>query len=105
MANFTCNCDRCAVLDLRILYRRSTKETSFVRTGLFGEKVVIDGGALVWPMVHNITLVNMSTLQLSISRTNEHALITKDRMRVDVEADFYVRVAKPRPLSPARRPL
>ena len=61
---------------LRILYRRSTKETSFVRTGLFGEKVVIDGGALVWPMVHNITLVNMSTLQLSISRTNEHALIT-----------------------------
>jgi len=79
---------------LRILYRRSTKETSFVRTGLFGEKVVIDGGALVWPMVHNITLVNMSTLQLSISRTNEHALITKDRMRVDVEADFYVRVAK-----------
>lgn len=79
---------------LRVLYRRSTKETSFVRTGLFGEKVVIDGGAFVWPMVHNITLVNMSTLQLSISRTNEHALITKDRMRVDVEADFYVRVAK-----------
>jgi uncharacterized membrane protein YqiK len=79
---------------LRILYRRSTKETSFVRTGMFGEKVVIDGGALVWPMVHNITPVNMSTLQLSVSRTNEHALITKDRMRVDVEADFYVRVAK-----------
>ena len=79
---------------LRILYRRSTKETSFVRTGMFGEKVVIDGGALVWPMVHNITPVNMSTLQLSVSRTNEQALITKDRMRVDVEADFYVRVAK-----------
>ena len=79
---------------LRVLYRRSTKETSFVRTGLFGEKVVIDGGAFVWPMVHNITLVNMSTLQLSISRINEQALITKDRMRVDVEADFYVRVAK-----------
>ena len=27
------------------LYRRSSKEVSFVRTGLFGEKVVINGGA------------------------------------------------------------
>lgn len=79
---------------LRVLYRRSTKETAFVRTGLFGEKVVIDGGAFVWPMVHNITPVNMNTLQLEVSRMNEQALITKDRMRVDVEADFYVRVAK-----------
>ncbi len=79
---------------LRALYRRSTKETAFVRTGLFGEKVVIDGGAFVWPMVHNTTLVNMNTLQLVVSRTNEQALITKDRMRVDVEADFYVRVRK-----------
>ncbi len=27
------------------LYRRSTKEVAFVRTGFLGEKVVIDGGA------------------------------------------------------------
>ena len=79
---------------LRVLYHRSTKETAFVRTGLFGEKVVIDGGAFVWPMVHNVTPVNMNTLQLSVGRSNENALITKDRMRVDVEADFYVRVRK-----------
>ena len=29
------------------LYRRSTKEIDFVRTGFLGEKVVIDGGAFV----------------------------------------------------------
>ena len=29
------------------LYRRSTKEVAFVRTGFLGEKVVIDGGAFV----------------------------------------------------------
>src|SRR5215216_1079211 len=40
------------------LYHRSSKEVSFVRTGLLGERVVITG----------------------------------DRMRIDIEADFYVRV-------------
>ena len=29
------------------LYKRSTKETAFVRTGLGGQKVIMDGGAIV----------------------------------------------------------
>ena len=74
------------------LYRRSTKEVAFVRTGFLGEKVVIDGGAFVWPIIHDITPVNMNTLPLEVVREKEQALITKDRMRVDVEAEFYVRV-------------
>ena len=45
-----------------------------------------------WPMIHEITPVNMNTLPLKVSRTTNDALITKDRMRVDVEAEFYVRV-------------
>ncbi|MEL6745247.1 MAG: SPFH domain-containing protein, partial [Pseudomonadota bacterium] len=78
------------------LYRRSTKEVAFVRTGFLGEKVVIDGGTFVWPIIHDITPVNMNTLQLEVIREKEGALITKDRMRVDVEAEFYVRVANNR---------
>ena len=74
------------------LYRRSTKETAFVRTGFLGEKVVIDGGAFVWPIIHDITPVNMNTIDLQVKRQREDALITKDRMRVDVDAEFYVRV-------------
>src|SRR5690606_40291524 len=74
------------------LYRRSTKEIAFVRTGFLGEKVVIDGGAFVWPIIHDITPVNMNTLPLEIARNRDSALITKDQMRVDVEAEFYVRV-------------
>ena len=46
-----------AVYLLRWLYRRSTKETAFVRTGFGGEKVVINGGALVIPVVHEVTPV------------------------------------------------
>ena len=39
---------------LHWLYRRSSKEVSFVRTGMLGEKVVISGGAFVLPIIHNI---------------------------------------------------
>ena len=78
------------------LYRRSTKEIDFVRTGFLGKKVVIDGGAFVWPIIHEITPVNMNTLDLAIKREKEDALITKDRMRVDVDAEFYVRVRQTR---------
>ncbi|MEO1541526.1 MAG: SPFH domain-containing protein, partial [Pseudomonadota bacterium] len=74
------------------LYRRSTKEVAFVRTGFLGERVVIDGGAFVWPIIHDITPVNMNSLQLAVTREKEEALITKDRLRIDVDAEFYVRV-------------
>lgn len=74
------------------LYRRASKEVSFVRTGFGGQKVVMNGGALMLPVLHEIIQVNMNTLRLEVVRTAEQALITKDRMRVDVQAEFYVRV-------------
>jgi uncharacterized membrane protein YqiK len=74
------------------LYQRASKEVSFVRTGLGGEKVIMNGGALVLPVLHEVIPVNMNTLRLEVKRANEQALITKDRMRVDVLAEFYVRV-------------
>ncbi|MDR2881774.1 MAG: flotillin family protein [Azoarcus sp.] len=74
------------------LYRRSTKEMAFIRTGLGGQKVIMDGGALVLPVVHDVCLVNMNTLRLEVSRAKSESLITQDRMRVDVNAAFYVRV-------------
>jgi len=79
-------------LILMRLYRRASKEISFVRTGFRGQKVVVNGGALVLPVFHEVIPVNMNTLRLEVRRANEQALITKDRMRVDVTAEFYVRV-------------
>ena len=81
-----------AVYLLHWLYHRSTKELAFVRTGLGGEKVVISGGALVLPIVHEVTPVNLNVVRIPVSRIEEEAVITKDRMRVDVEAEFFVRV-------------
>ena len=74
------------------LYQRASKEVSFVRTGFGGQRVIMNGGALVFPVLHETIPVNMNTLRLEVRRSNEQALITKDRMRVDVQAEFYVRV-------------
>jgi uncharacterized membrane protein YqiK len=74
------------------LYQRSTTELSFVRTGFLGQKVVISGGAIVIPVLHEVTRINMSTARIKVTHENERALITQDRMRVNVEADFYIRV-------------
>jgi len=74
------------------LYNRASKEISFVRTGFGGQRVIMNGGALVLPVLHEIIPVNMNTLRLEVRRANQQALITRDRMRVDVTAEFYVRV-------------
>src|SRR5215475_665730 len=74
------------------LYRRSSKETSFVRTGFGGQRVVMNGGAFVLPIIHDVIPVNMNTLRLEVRRGRESALITRNRMRTDIVAEFYVRV-------------
>jgi flotillin len=79
-------------LILARLYTRSTRDMAYVRTGLGGQKVVLDGGSLVLPIFHSIARVNLKTLRLEVRRGEGEALITKDRMRVDIGAEFYVRV-------------
>ncbi|MEN7535997.1 flotillin family protein [Aurantiacibacter flavus] len=74
------------------LYKRASKEIAFVRTGMGGEKVVMNGGALVLPVFNETMPVNMNTLVLSVVRRDGEALITLDRLRIDVKAEFYVRV-------------
>jgi uncharacterized membrane protein YqiK len=74
------------------LYQRASKERSFVRTGLGGQRVVMDGGAIMLPVFHEAIPVNMNTLKLEVRRNEADSLITKDRMRVDIVATFFVRV-------------
>src|ERR1700754_4283218 len=79
-------------LILTRLYTRSTRDMAYVRTGLGGQKVVLDGGSLVLPIFHSIAWVNLQTLRLDVRRDNAEAMISKDRMRVDIGVEFYVRV-------------
>ena len=73
-------------------YQRSSKDVAFVRTGMGGEKIVLTSGAMAIPIVHQVTPVNMNTLRLNVERSNDKGLITLDKMRIDIQSAFYVRV-------------
>lgn len=79
-------------LTMARLYKRATREMSLVKTGSGGRKVIMDGGTIVVPFLHEVAKVNMKTLRLEVARVNDQSLITKDRMRVDVGVEFYVSV-------------
>ena len=73
-------------------YAKANRETALVRTGLGGRKIVLDGGCLALPFLHKVAEVNMRTSKLEIERIGPASVITSDRLRVDVGAEFYVRV-------------
>ena len=81
-----------SILFLNRYYRKASRETSVVRTGQGGQKVVLDGGCLALPFLHKVAEVNMRTSKLDIERLGPKSMITKNRLRVDVAAEFYVRV-------------
>ncbi|MEZ5477413.1 MAG: flotillin domain-containing protein [Thiolinea sp.] len=83
-----------AIAMFAAFYRRASKDMAYVRTGLGGERVVVNNGAFVFPVVHDTVPVNMQTLRVEISRSNNVALITQDPLRVDVVAEFFLRVAQ-----------
>ena len=79
-------------LTIAKLYKRATRETALVKTGAGGKRVIIDGGAVILPLLQECSPINMKTLRLEVRRNGDGALITKDRMRVDVGVEFYVSV-------------
>ncbi len=76
------------------LYRKASADEAFVLTGMGGRRCVIDGGAIVIPVVHEVIPVSLKTFKLDVDRTGPEALITADFLRADVKAVFYVRVNK-----------
>ena len=50
------------------------------------------GGTLALPFLHKVDEINMRTMRIEVSRAGAKSLITEDRMRVDVELEFYLRV-------------
>jgi flotillin len=80
------------IVFLARFYKRATREVSIIKTGVGGRKVIMDGGTIAIPYFHEISRVNMQTLRLHVDRTGNSSVITKDRLRVDVGAEFYVSV-------------
>lgn len=74
------------------LYVKTPSSLSFVRTGSGKAKVVLDGGVWVIPLLHEIRWVSLETMRIEVTRSNAAALITGDKLRADVTAEFYIRV-------------
>ena len=74
------------------LYHKTTANEAFVRTGMGKAKVVLDGGSLVVPIIHKLVPVSLETMRLDVVRRGEEALITGDNLRVDIAAEFYIKV-------------
>lgn len=78
------------------LYRKTAANEAFVRTGQGGAKVILDDGAMVIPILHKLIPVSLETMKLEVERVGADALITHDNLRVDVRAEFYIRVSPER---------
>ena len=77
---------------LNRFYRKSSRDISLIRSGYGGQSIVLSGGCLALPFLHKIDEVNMRTIRVDVNRTGNQSSITEDRMRVDMEMEFYVRV-------------
>ncbi|WP_136661615.1 flotillin domain-containing protein [Nitratireductor sp. XY-223] len=73
-------------------FAKATRELSLVRTGLGGQKTVIDGGCLALPILHQIQKVSMGAITVRLDRSGQHSLLTGDRLRADAEMEIEVRV-------------
>ena len=80
------------VVFLNRFYRKSSRDVALVRTGFGGQKIVLSGGCLALPFLHEVDEINIRTNRVEVKRTGQKSLITADRIRVDLELEFYVRV-------------
>ena len=81
-----------AIWFLHRFYVKANRETALVRTGLRGQRVVMDGGCLALPILHHVQKVSMRAMAFRIARDGEGSLLTGDRLRADVEMELELRV-------------
>jgi uncharacterized membrane protein YqiK len=74
------------------VYKRSPTNMAFIRTGFLGTKVCLGQGAVVLPVFHEVTWVSLETIKLIIRRAREDAVLTSDKIRIDVASELYAHV-------------
>lgn len=74
------------------LYHKTKASEAFVRTGQGGAKVIQDGGAVIVPFIHELVRVSLQTVRIDVKREAVDSLITHDKLRADIRAEFFVRV-------------
>ncbi len=75
-------------------YVKVGPDEAIVRTGMGGINVVIDGGTLVYPVVHRYEKMDLTLKSFEIAREGAEGLICKDNIRADIKTAFFIRVDK-----------
>src|SRR5580693_1839630 len=73
-------------------YRRCGADEALVRTGSGGNKVVIGGGVVVYPILHQLLRVTLRAVKLSVERSGKNALVTGDKIKANVTTELYIKV-------------
>ncbi len=73
-------------------YEKAPADQAFVKTGSGKTKVVVNGGDWVLRALHEITWVDLRTMDIDIERTEDNALLTIDPQYADIRAIFYIKV-------------
>ena len=76
------------------VYKRAPANMGFIRTGYLGTRVCLGRGAMVLPVFHEVTWVSLETLKLIVSRSRDQAVLTSDKIRIDVVTELYAHVGR-----------
>ncbi|MCY4401948.1 MAG: SPFH domain-containing protein [Candidatus Poribacteria bacterium] len=79
------------ILVYKSFYKKAPADSALVISGGRKKRVVF-GGTLVNPITNVTQQISLNTLQLPVEREGQAALITKDSLRVDIQAEFYVKI-------------
>jgi len=81
----------CAIIITKLFVKVRADE-AIVKTGQGGKKVILDGGTFYISFIHELIKVPLRSLKLEVSAENEKAMVTADKLRADIKAEFFVRV-------------
>lgn len=81
-----------AILLLHNFYRKASPEIALIRTGAGGRRIVIDGGCLALPFLHQVQKVSLKAIPVEVLLTGNRSVITGDRLRADIEMEFLSRI-------------
>ena len=74
------------------LYIRARGNLAYVKTGKGGLRVIKDHGSIVIGFLHEVIPVSLETMKIIVTRDKRDSLITLDKLRAEVVAEFYIRV-------------
>lgn len=78
---------------LKLWYRQPHEGQALLISGIGGNRVCLDGGGLVLPVLHRGEAVDLTTAVVVIERRGRQGLYCKDGVYADARLVFFVRVS------------